>query len=121
VTRTRYTRGNIVLLVLGTLLALVSSSAFIMGWGGKVTDFPSRCDAWFANVTFCMFPAFFVMYRWAGVGCLVLWAVSIVSMTLAFLANSSVDQSFWFPLMLISSIAGVIVFNSQEADAQSGA
>ena len=117
-THTRYTAGNIALLVLAILFSMIISLMFIMGWAGDATDFRTHCSNLFADTAFFAFPASLIALRWTAISCIALWSITIISTIFSLLAHSSEDLHICFLLAVLSAMVTGVLINSQDANAR---
>ena len=114
-THTRYTMANTIRLVVGLFISIMITAVFAFGWGGPVKDFHSLCQALFANASCLVFFAFIAMFRWSGLGAIILWSITALSFVFSLLSGDVWDTfmiTFW--IAVISTIASWINSESKE-------
>jgi predicted membrane channel-forming protein YqfA (hemolysin III family) len=79
-THTRYSPGNVALLVIGALIGCISVFMSIMtaGFGADpVHDFSSFAFVAFLVLSFLLVPVYLIMFRWCSVGAIAMWCLLV--------------------------------------------
>jgi peptidoglycan/LPS O-acetylase OafA/YrhL len=115
-THTRYTAGNIALLVLSILFALLTAFTFAAIPADDATGFRTHCTNLLAHTLVLAIPATLIALRWSAVSSTTLWAITFAAIVLSILAHSPPDGWICFRLAIISTMISAVLVNSRDAN-----
>ncbi len=118
-THTRYSAGNVLMLVAGVVICLINTFFTVMGSAFGVDIFPGFrgfCTAAFIYIALLMLPAFLIMFRWSRIGTVAMWSVTICCLLLAFGGRQPAFVPTLIFLLLVSIMCSAIDPRDEEAD-----